>query len=803
MDLTDLLPELEADFPLPPTDPTVLQDWLLEQEEKLAAQIGSSMEDLARRFLNEFIDSLTAAGDYSIINKYVDGWTALANSDLGIQVLGMYTSGSVGAWMSAPGQGDTNLQPQAWAQVVNDNAVAYRREVLPRMVGAGKDTLQEVQQLTVNKLRTGQDPRQLVADIQDVTGVARSRAQTIARTEVIGAYNNGNMAGARELGEFGPVKKEWSSFIDNRTRDSHIEADGQTVWFEDTFEVGGEQMDAPHDPGADPAEVVNCRCQVILLYEGDIDRDGNVVTRLAGDNFESLNEWEPPPTDFDVSMVTRNPDSGGHPSFIMSDSQGNNYLFKPSDNLSAAAEVSANRIQQLSGLETPRMWVHTDAQGRTGTLQQLIQDKPGGLPRRAFDSREPDFSMLTSKQIQEIQKHRILDWTLGNHDGHAAQFVAGRNGIVGIDKGQAWKFYGKDRLDFRYVPNQVYGEAAPLANLFEQRVIDGTFRGRVAWVGGKNPVDDFARQLQGINNAEYARALKPYADARFGFNTPASNQFIADMLVRKNNLVSDFTAYHKSLQAQRPIVARKTPARQTGVAGEGGPKGMQGAQPADAAPRFGDVNVGVRSAEDFDHPFAVGETGPVVDAFARYTGSAYLDMNSALRAGNLPASIIDRTSAEAMFKSMPALKKDVVLYRGTKLQKTLSGMNPAALEGSIIRDRAFLSTNTGKLGPAFEGDTALLIRANANTAQGRYVDAISKVQGEREFVLQADSLMYVHKVRPMTPLERQTWTEKGFNQVMEVEIVDRKWAEQFLGTGGKAYDTNKRSFINEIASAFG
>jgi len=298
MDLTDLLPELEADFPLPPTDPTVLQDWVLEQQEKIAAQTGAIMADLTSKFLNKFIDSITAAGDYTIINEFIGGWTGLANSSLGPQVLGMYTSGAVEAWIQAPNQNAATVA-ERWAPVVNDNAMAYQQEALLRIVNAGTDTLREVQNVTLNKLRTGQDPRELRADIQEVTGFSKSRAETIARTEVIGAYNNGNMAGARELGEFGPVKKEWSSFIDNRTRDSHIEADGQTVWFEDTFEVGGEQMDAPHDPGADPAEVINCRCQVILLYEGDIDRDGNVVTRelsadVDPDDVEAMLEEQEP-----------------------------------------------------------------------------------------------------------------------------------------------------------------------------------------------------------------------------------------------------------------------------------------------------------------------------------------------------------------------------------------------------------------------------------------------------------------------------------------------------------------------------
>lgn len=277
MILDDLLNDLEHPYLVPPTDPEVRQDWLIEQQERVVATAGAAMERLTRKFLNEFIDSIAAAGDYTIIDTFLNGWRGVASTALGDAMVGMWTSGAVEAWIQAPGEPGPGL-PQQWATLVNENAVAYRDATIPRIVNAGEDTLRDVQNITLNKLRTGQDPRQLRADIQEVTGYSRSRAATIARTEVIGAYNNGNMAGARELGDLGPVKKEWSA-VDQpgRTRETHLEADGQTVWFDEPFIVGGEEMDAPHDPGASPEETINCRCQVILLYEGDIDRDGNVV----------------------------------------------------------------------------------------------------------------------------------------------------------------------------------------------------------------------------------------------------------------------------------------------------------------------------------------------------------------------------------------------------------------------------------------------------------------------------------------------------------------------------------------------
>jgi len=51
---------------------------------------------------------------------------------------------------------------------------------------------------------------------------------------------------------------------------------------------------------------------------------------------------------------------------------------------------------------------------------------------------------------------------LGNHDAHAAQFVKTKSGnIVGIDKTQSFKHYGRDKLDLDFNPNEDFGEDKP------------------------------------------------------------------------------------------------------------------------------------------------------------------------------------------------------------------------------------------------------------------------------------------------------------------------------------------------------
>lgn len=89
----------------------------------------------------------------------------------------------------------------------------------------------------------------------------KNRARTVARTEVVGAYNGGLHDAFSAIVDADPATpwvKRWLATEDARTRPDHVEADGQVVPFAQPFIVGGFQMMHPHDPDAPAKEVVNC-----------------------------------------------------------------------------------------------------------------------------------------------------------------------------------------------------------------------------------------------------------------------------------------------------------------------------------------------------------------------------------------------------------------------------------------------------------------------------------------------------------------------------------------------------------------
>jgi SPP1 gp7 family putative phage head morphogenesis protein len=105
----------------------------------------------------------------------------------------------------------------------------------------------------------------LAARVEAVMGDRiRSTPETIARTEVIGAYNGGTLEAWKQSGVV--TKKRWLATLDERTRETHTAAHGQVVPLDDDFEVGGFSGPCPGQMG-DAGEDINCRCTMTAIVD--------------------------------------------------------------------------------------------------------------------------------------------------------------------------------------------------------------------------------------------------------------------------------------------------------------------------------------------------------------------------------------------------------------------------------------------------------------------------------------------------------------------------------------------------------
>jgi len=126
-------------------------------------------------------------------------------------------------------------------------------------------TYEALQKSLIEGIKAGEDIPTLAKRVEDVMGERiRSTPTTIARTEVIGAYNGGTLAGWKQSGVV--TKKRWLAALDDRTRDTHVEAHDQVVGIDEDFSVGGFSGPCPGSMG-DPGEDCNCRCTMTAVVD--------------------------------------------------------------------------------------------------------------------------------------------------------------------------------------------------------------------------------------------------------------------------------------------------------------------------------------------------------------------------------------------------------------------------------------------------------------------------------------------------------------------------------------------------------
>lgn len=300
-----------SDSPPPPADPAGLQEWLDDRIADATASMAEVLDALLVERIEEFAAGLTAAGSPGVWEEYVE-------RDLAPYFGGIFRGGGVLAYVGA--QPPPSLQV-GWTEVINQDTLDYTKVASNRLRGVSDEQWLQVKAKLHRAVRDGEGRESLSKWLREEQGHSAARAETIARTEVVGAYNNGDYRGALALGDFGPRFKSWLATHDARTRPTHIDANGQTVEFRQPFAVGGAKMLYPHDPAGPPAETVNCRCTTLHYYPGDTLPSGDVVPEddlpspgpKRPEWAEGFRDVDPSATkrwfDFDPNTGTRSPNA--------------------------------------------------------------------------------------------------------------------------------------------------------------------------------------------------------------------------------------------------------------------------------------------------------------------------------------------------------------------------------------------------------------------------------------------------------------------------------------------------------------
>lgn len=159
-----------------------------------------------------------------------------------------------------------------FAQTMRRRALQYIQQeaVRRRIQRVTETTRRQIVNAVDSGYREGSTLPEVASSIRGlIPSIARFRADTIARTETHGAANYGSNEAAKLTGL--PLRREWLAAEDERTRDTHKEADGQIVGQDEAFSVGDSSLMYPGDPSGPPEETVNCRCTLSYIVDDGID----------------------------------------------------------------------------------------------------------------------------------------------------------------------------------------------------------------------------------------------------------------------------------------------------------------------------------------------------------------------------------------------------------------------------------------------------------------------------------------------------------------------------------------------------
>lgn len=164
-------------------------------------------------------------------------------------------------------------------ELVNEDAVAYlvksgNTNLLPqKQLNVEKDKAWNTKQINSGVLQgilQGESVPKIAGRLMEVTDMNQKSAIRNARTMTTGAENKGRQDSFERATNDGvEIERIWVAATgDGRTRDWHIELNGQKRAVDEPFENSVGQIMYPGDPDADPSNVYNCRCAIRAHVKG-------------------------------------------------------------------------------------------------------------------------------------------------------------------------------------------------------------------------------------------------------------------------------------------------------------------------------------------------------------------------------------------------------------------------------------------------------------------------------------------------------------------------------------------------------
>ena len=239
--------------------------------------------------------------------------------------------------------------------------------------------------------------------------------------------------------------------------------------------------------------------------------------------------------------------AGTHGNTLFQDSTGKRWVFKSANPTIARAEEAATRIGRLIlGDRIPRAQFVT-VNGKDGVLIEVFDGSVLGKDH----SNPSSYELLANSA--DVMKHEILDWLISNHDSHAGNFLYQENQLVAIDKGQAWKWIGKDKLDPSY-----HGDnpSPVIYKKFWSDEIQKNIDPKYLIAAAADALD----AAEKITPEQFHSIILPYVATYGGWKEDLDTDALVEvMTARLTNLRADFEKFLSKQFGYEVTIPKKTP----------------------------------------------------------------------------------------------------------------------------------------------------------------------------------------------------------------------------------------------------
>lgn len=161
------------------------------------------------------------------------------------------------------------LRSEPWIRGVLSNHVQKNVALIK---SAHESYFKDIELFVMEGLEKGQSTKEIAKKIAERTGVAKRKAQLIARDQV--ATLNSNLA-SRRATDLGLKRFRWSTSHDERVRSSHRALDNNIYTYKEGANVDGVS-------GVLPGQPINCRCVAVPVISSldETDSEAKNNTRI-------------------------------------------------------------------------------------------------------------------------------------------------------------------------------------------------------------------------------------------------------------------------------------------------------------------------------------------------------------------------------------------------------------------------------------------------------------------------------------------------------------------------------------------